>query len=295
MTLPLLLRATRAYSFPASIVPVLLGTALAAGPPNHRHPTDFLTFLLVLIGSILAHAGANAINDYYDYRNGVDTRPEHGSGVLTDGTLTAGQVFRLGASLLAAAAIFGILLLIRYHTRAHDSLWQPVVILALIGLACAVLYPTLLKRYGLGDLLIVMTFGVGLTLGAYLMQAGAVDVPWGKVILASLPIALLVDAILHANNIRDRADDQAAHVHTIASLLSEQNSRRLLAVLIFGPLAFVVAGVVYGSLSVWSMLTLIASPLLLRAYREVNVPLVAQAHLVFGLPYALSFLLPWRL
>ena len=294
MTLPLFFRATRAYSFPASIVPVLLGTALASGLLP-RHHIDFLTFILVLVGGGLAHAGANAVNDYYDFKNGVDTRPEHGSGVLTDGTMTPAQVFRLAATLFAAAALCGVLLLMRYHSLTHESIWQPIVVLAVIGLACAVLYPTLLKRYGLGDLLIVIAFGVGLTLGAYLMQAGATHAAWGQVILASIPVALLVDAILHANNIRDRADDQAAHVHTIASLLSEVNSRRLLALLMFGPLIFVVVGVALGSLSVWSMLTLISVPLLVRAYREINVPLVAQAHLVFGLPYALSFLLPWRI
>lgn len=294
MTLPLLLRATRAYSFPASIVPVLLGTALAAGIPHHPHRFDIVTFLLVLVGGVLAQAGGNTVNDYYDFKNGVDTRPEHGSGVLTDGTLTLPQMGRLTLVLLGGAALCGLLAVWRSYAVTGQSVWEPVVVLALIGLACAVLYPTLLKRHGLGDLLIVIAFGVGLTLGAYLLQVGAAGAAWGQVVVASLPVAFLVDAILHANNMRDREDDRAAHVHTIASLLSVPNSRRLLALLTFGPLAFVLVGAATGWLSVWSLLTLVAVPLLLRAYKEINVPLLAQAHLIFGLPYALSFILPGR-
>ncbi len=294
MNLPLFLRATRAYSFPASIVPVLLGTSLAAGIPHHPHRFDIVTFLLVLVGGVLSQAGGNTVNDYYDFKNGVDTRPEHGSGVLTDGTLTSGQMLRLTLVLLGSAAACGLLALVRSYDVTGQSVWEPVVVLALIGLACAVSYPTLLKRYGLGDLLIVITFGVGLTLGAYILQVGGRDAGWGLVVVASLPVAFLVDAILHANNMRDREDDRAAHVHTVASLLSVPNSRRLLAGLTFGPLAFVLVGTATGLLSVWSLLTLIAMPLMLRAYKEINVPLLAQAHLIFGLPYALSFILPGR-
>ena len=161
MTPSILWRATRAYSLPASIVPVALGTVLAArgygGVGEGRF--DLVTFVLVLLGAVLAHFGANVINDYFDFVNGVDTRPEHGSGVITGGQMTARQALNLAFVLFAGAALCGLLLL---RTRA-----AVVVPLALVGLACAVLYSAWLKRYGLGDLLIVIAFGIGLTLGAY--------------------------------------------------------------------------------------------------------------------------------
>src|SRR3712207_2191975 len=93
MTASVLWRATRAYSLPASIVPVALGTVLAARGYGEvgEGRFDFATFLLVLLGAILAHFGSNVINDYFDFVNGVDTRPEHGSGVITGGQMTARQ------------------------------------------------------------------------------------------------------------------------------------------------------------------------------------------------------------
>ena len=290
MTLPLFLRATRAYSFPASAVSILVGTALAV---SASHRFDAATFLLLLIGGLLAHAGANVLNDYYDFVNGVDTRPEHGSGVLTDGTLTPRRALKFGGLLLGSAALCGLLLLLRYQSLHGKSPWQVVVILSVIGLACAVLYPALLKRYALGDLLVMVAFGVGLTLGAYALQTGDVTRSqfWAVAVL-SLPGALLIDAILHANNLRDRETDRAAHVSTMATLLPGGAGRALLAVLLFAPPLFVVIGAGLGRLPYWSLLALIALPLLLRAFRERDVPLTAMAHLAFGLPYALSFLLP---
>ena len=126
-------RATRAYSLPASIVPVLLGTVLAARGYGETGAGrfDVVTFLLVLIGAVLAHFGANVINDYFDFRNGVDTRPEHGSGVLTGGAMKPRQALIYALVLFTGAAVCGLLLL-----RAHAAV---VVPLALIGFACAVL------------------------------------------------------------------------------------------------------------------------------------------------------------
>jgi 1,4-dihydroxy-2-naphthoate octaprenyltransferase len=168
-----------------------------------------------------------------------------------------------------------------------------VIPLALVGLACAVLYPALLKKYALGDLLIIIAFGLGLTLGAYGVQAaGAGTRQWLLVAFLSLPICLLVDAILHANNLRDAADDRAARVRTFATILSPQAGQTLQLILLFGPLAFVVIGVLTNLLPLWSLATFLSLPLLLRAARTGSVEGTAQTHLVFGLLYTVSFLLP---
>ena len=279
-------QATRFYSVPASIVPVLLGTALAARgycglPRGIFHVSEFL---LVLAGGILAHLGANVINDYFDFVKGVDTKPEHGSGVLTSGAMTAPQALTFGLILLGGAALCGLLLL-----RSQTSVVLP---LALVGLACAVLYPAFLKKYALGDLLIILAFGLGLTLGAYGVQAGTLSTAqWLRVSLYAVPVSLLVDAILHANNLRDAPDDRAAHVRTLATLLSPAAGQLLQQVLLFGPLVFIAVGVLTRFLPVWSLGTLLAVPLFVKAYRSGSVPETAQTHLIFGLIYVGSLLL----
>lgn len=285
MNAAVLWRATRAYSLPASVVPVLLGSVLAARGYGVDGAGRFhaVAFALTLVGAVLAHFGANVINDYFDYIKGVDTRPEHGSGVLTRGELSAPQALLYALVLFAGAGFCGLLLL-----RGHAAVIVP---LALIGLGCAVLYPAFLKKYGLGDLLIIIAFGFGLTLGAYGVQTGHLSAR--QILLVAfyaLPICLLVDAILHANNLRDAADDRAADVRTLATMLGRKLGQRLQLLLLFGPLLFVLGGVGAGFLPWWSLLTLLATPLLVRAVRTGSVEGTAQTHLVFGLLYTAAFL-----
>ncbi len=281
MRLRILWRATRSYSLPASVVPVLLGTVLAArgfGNGGRGH-FELGSFFCVLLGAMLAHVGANILNDYFDFAHGVDTRPEHGSGVLTRGELSARQALGLALGFLAAAFVWGA-------QPAFVGWW------VLIGLGCAVLYSALLKRFGLGDLLIVLSFGVGLTVGAYGVQIRPLT-PHGCLLAAlySVPICLLVDAILHANNLRDAPNDRSARVRTIATVLSPAGGERFQLFLLFGPLAFVLAAVGSGWLPLWSLATLAATPLLWRAARTGSVEGTAQTHLVFGLLYIGSLLL----
>lgn len=287
MNAAVLWRATRAYSFPASVVPVLLGTVLAArgyaGTADAHF--DLRTFLLVVIGAVLAHSGANVLNDYFDFVKGVDTRPEHGSGVLTRRELTPSQALTFGLAQLGAAAACAVFLL-PTHARI-------VVPLALIGLGCAVLYSALLKKYALGDLLIIVAFGFGLTLGAYGVQVPAISAAQCVTVsLYSIPICLLVDAILHANNLRDAADDRAVHVRTLATLLPPKAAQALQLCLLFGPLVFVLLSVIAQFLPLWSLATLLSLPLLIRAARSGSVEGTAQTHLAFGLLYTASFLPP---
>lgn len=285
VNLALIWRATRGYSLPASVVPVVLGTALAArgyaGAGAGRF--DAVAFLLVLLGGMLAHLGANVLNDYFDFVKGVDTRPEHGSGVLTRREIIPSQALAFGLCLMAGAAICAVPLL-----RNNAAF---VIALSLVGFGCAVLYSAFLKKYALGDLLIVLAFGLGLTLGAYGVQVHSLPVTqWLLVAFYSLPICLLVDAILHANNMRDAADDRAVNVRTLATLLSPNAARALQVVLLFGPPMFVIIAIATRLLPMWSAATLLSIPLLLRAYRTGSVEGTAQTHLVFGLLYALSFL-----
>ena len=83
-------QAARAFSFPASIVPVLIGSALAyrgygLDGAKAGGSFAFAPFALTMLGAILAHAGGNVFNDYFDFVRGVDTRPEHGVGDFNAG------------------------------------------------------------------------------------------------------------------------------------------------------------------------------------------------------------------
>src|SRR3972149_1884695 len=217
------LLATRPWSFPASIVPMLVGGALA-----HR-AGEFGggLFVLTLLGGLLFHIGANLFNTYFDFRPGVDSSADADDRTLVDGILRPRDVAIGGAAAFAVGAGIGGFLVSQ----------AGLVILALggIGLALGLFYtadPLGYKYRGLGDLGIFAAFGPVLVLGAYMVQTEKLDLlPF----LFAVPLGLIIDAILHANNLRDVQADRRSGAVTMAQLLGEDGSRWAYAALVLAP------------------------------------------------------------
>ena len=192
--------AARAYSFPASIIPVLFGSVLAV-LLNPGLEFSFINFILCLAGCILVQVGTNIINDIYDYEKGIDKEdkdlgiPHGGSMVLSMGLVSMKQMKTAAVVSLFLASLIGVYL----YTVA--GVW--IIYLTLFGLLSAIFYtakPLALKYKALGDIQVIISFGLGMTLGAYIVQTKEFSY---MPLLFSIPIGLLIDAILHSNNIRD--------------------------------------------------------------------------------------------
>ena len=158
--------------FPASVLPVLAGSAwgfMVAGQ------FDLYVFLLALLATVCVHAGANVLNDVGDDSGGTDRQNEDriypytgGSRFIQSGIMTASGMARLGTSLMAVAAIAGLLLLL---SKGAMVLWFGIA-----GLLIAVLYslgPVRLASIGLGELSVGIAFGVLPVTGAAWLQSGA--------------------------------------------------------------------------------------------------------------------------
>jgi len=213
--------AVRPFAFPASVIPVLLGTAAAVQAGG----VEFHLFRAVaaLGAMMLLHAGSNLISDGMDFRRGLDRETGPVSGAVVRGWLSSSAVIRGGLLLTGCGALIGLVL---------AWLTGPVLLLiGAIGMAGGLFYSRL-KYIGLGDLTVLLVFGVLGTLGAWTVQTGSaswIPVCW------SLPFGLLVTAILHANNWRDQAGDAARRVMTPARLLGGRGSRIYYGVLLSGP------------------------------------------------------------
>ncbi|MGB8958785.1 MAG: prenyltransferase [Candidatus Aminicenantales bacterium] len=213
--------AARPWSFPASTMPVIFGTALAVVIGGVRFSP--LLFLWAISTMVIYHSAANMLSDVYDFRHGLDRDATPVSGAIVRGWLTDKQVFR-GAALLFGLATISGLLLARIAGRS-------LLIVGAVGLAVGVFY-TLLKAHALGDLAVFLDFGLLGAAGAWIVQTGSFS--WLPV-LWTVPMAMLVSAILHANNWRDAASDGERHVNTVAGLLGDRGSLAYYGCLIFGP------------------------------------------------------------
>jgi len=151
-----------------------------------------------------------------------------------------------------------------------------------------------LKYKALGDVLISLTFGPLLVGFAFLAQTGGLD---ARPLVASLPLAMHIEAILHANNARDVKDDLARGVKTLASILGEKMSSHFYKILVGLPFVGLAARA-YSESSLTALLPILSSPLafkLIRAYQQGNMADLpkdtAKFQFAFGLLLVGSLLL----
>jgi 1,4-dihydroxy-2-naphthoate octaprenyltransferase len=202
-------------------MPVVFGTALAVIIGGARFAP--IKFLWALATMVVLHAAANVLSDVFDFRRGLDREVTPVSGAVVRGWLTDVRAMRGAAVLFGLGTISGLLI--------ARTAGRPLFIVGGAGVAVGAGY-TLLKARALGDLAVFLDFGLLGAAGAWIVQAGSFS--WLPV-LWTVPMAMLVIAILHANNWRDIASDGERRVSTVAGHLGDRGSLAYYGVLIFGP------------------------------------------------------------
>ncbi len=194
-----LFHATRPKFFPASVSPVVLGTAWGVMVSGQF---DFMLFALALLATVCVHAGSNVLNDVGDDSGGTDRQNTSriypytgGSRFIQTGIMESAGMARLGVSLLTIAAIAGLLLLL---------IKGPMILaFGVAGVALGVLYsigPLRLSAIGLGELAVAIAFGMIPVVGAAWLQSGIID---NEVFLYAVPVSAWVAAILLINEVPD--------------------------------------------------------------------------------------------
>jgi 1,4-dihydroxy-2-naphthoate octaprenyltransferase len=246
----------RPFSFTASTVPVAAAGALAALHGRFSWPL----FLGALLAAVLLHVGTNVTNEIYDVRKGIDdiTSPR-ASHALLKGRLTEREAFALVGAAFAAAAAMGVGLV--------AARGWPVVVLGLLGLVGGFGYtapPLQYKFRALGLPLVFLLMGPLMVVGAYYVVAGAFS--W-QALVVSLPVGLLVAAILHGNEWRDLSDDARAGISTLSIRTGRRVAHRLYVSLVVGAYLALALAVAVGALPPPSLLAMLSLPLLVRAIR----------------------------
>lgn len=241
------LQAVRIFSFTASIVPILVGSAFAL---IDRTFDPFL-FVLMVLASVACHAGANLANDYFDHVKGIDTKESLGpSKVIQQELLTPAEVKRGMFVAFGLATVLGLIIV-------AESSWV-VLVLALFSLAAAFFYtggPKPLGYIALGEVVVFVFMGWVMIGGAYYVHAGTVT--W-QVLVAATAIAAFVAEILHANNIRDIEPDRRAGKVTLATLFGRRGSAH--EYLFLAALAYAaIVALVIGDRSLWPAMIVFAT------------------------------------
>jgi 1,4-dihydroxy-2-naphthoate octaprenyltransferase len=295
-------RAVRPFAFTVSLIPPIMG-GLMALIENPGLKFSLFHFILAGIGCMTAHAGANLLSDYYDFRTRVDREGTFGSsGVLVAGIMSPEQVLRGGCVAIGIAGIVGAYLI--FVTPSGTSLIWLIALGGVLGIFYTA-KPFELKYHALGDLAVFIAFGPAMVLGAYLVQAHHFSL---KPVLYSIPIGLLVDAVLHSNNLRDIASDRVVKIKTVPILIGERWAKLMYQALVFGAYLITLLLVLAGGLTAFALLVFLSLPPAVKVANMVrhkeSVPMekfafidaaTAQVHLAFGLLMAIGLVLGYFL
>ncbi len=284
--------ATRPWSFPASVMPILiLWGFLFYNQSACGLEVCWTNALLCMPLLVIVHAGGNMVSDYSDYTRRVDL-PGCPNGVtwIYDGTFDAREILRYGIVLIAVGVAIGIVLLLN---SSWEGLWIGVV-----GLLLTFGYFPM-KGHWLGDADILCSF-------ALLPAAGTMFVSTGEyhceTLLYILPLGLLTVSILHANNTRDINNDARAGLLTLSNTLGGRMGKRIYVAEITLPYVLVFVYCLCLRQPWTLMLVLLTLPAAVRNLRTMlaadermvgQIPtldkLSAQLQMMFGLLSAVGY------
>src|SRR5918996_1365049 len=272
------------FSLTASIVPVAAGAALAAVDGSFSWPL----FATALVASVLLQIGTNVTNEIYDVRKGIDTivspRASH---AIVEGKVREAEATSIVAASFAGAVAIGVWLI---AVRG----W-PVALLGVVGLLAGFGYtgpPFAYKYRALGVPLVFVLMGPLMVVGSYFVVSGSFS--WDAVAL-SIPIGLLVAAILHGNEWRDISEDARAGIETLSTRFGRRAAHIAYVALIVGAYVALALSVIAEIVPEWTLLSVLSLPLLVRVIgsselgaqgQQRAIAMIdlqtAQLHAVFG-------------
>ncbi len=281
--------AVRPKTLTGASVPVMIALALAWADGGGG---DFkiLPAVLCMLFAFVMQIDANFVNDYFDFKSGKDDESRLGPPRACQMGWIDVKAMRLGIlATTAVACAIGLPL-------AFIAGWQMVVVGVLCVLFCF-LYTTFMAQHAMGDVLVLVFFGLIPVGATYYIQTG--NTP-PHLFVVAIACGLVVDTLLVVNNYRDIHNDKRAGKNTLIVAIGEKWGRVLY--LWLGIIACMAGSVFSIEGNIWPfVLPFVYLMLHVKAYRhmvsigegrELNVVLAETARnmFVYGLTVAVGLL-----
>jgi len=248
---------TRPQFLILSVVLIFLGTSIAW----YDHFFNFWHALLAFVGLVLLHTSVNVLNDYFDYRSGIDLEVKRtpfsgGSGLLPARSLSPMSVLRFGIICFLLSVPIGAYFVVRQG-------WHLLPLLVL-GAVCVLIYTPLLTKLGWPEWAPGLGLGALPVLGAYFIQAGRYTLP---AVVASFPSFILVHNLLFLNEFPDVEADRKGGRKTLPIVLGKARASRLYSALTLLVYVWIIGSVIAGFMPVFSLIALLTFPFALKAIK----------------------------
>ena len=239
----------------ASVIAVSAGLALSWW---HGVQIDIWYAIMTLGGVIALHASVDLLNDYWDYKRGIDTLTQRtkmsgGTGVLPEGLLEPTQVYRAGIIFLIIGGLIGSYFVV------IDG-----IIIGLI-LAFAVLsiyfYSTKIVDSGLAELFVTVK-GTMIVLGTYFIQSSEINI---SSIMAGIFVGVLSSLVLFITSFPDYEADKAKGRKTLVIFLGKQKATTMFWIFPIIAYSVLISGILYEIFPLYCIISLAVVPLIIKA------------------------------
>ena len=283
----------RAPFLPLSVVLAFLGTCIAW----YDGAFHLGYALLAFFGLLLAHISVDVLNEYFDYKSGVDletvrTPFSGGSGALPAGLISPKQALWLGLGSFLAIVPVGI-----YFTVTRGWLLLPLLLVAAV---CIIFYTPVILKLRWPEWSPGLGLGFLPVLGAYFVQTGTYTLP---AVIACIPSGILVHNLLLLNEFPDVEADSKAGRKTLPITMGTVKAGIVYSVLTVIVYLWIIGGVAVGQMPVFCLIALLTIPFAIKAIKGAlkpedmgklmpamanNVLVVLLTQLLLGIGYILA-------
>ena len=205
------LAGARPRTWPAAIVPVMVGSSASQAAP------EGVRVILVLVVALFLQIGVNYANDYSDGIRGSDDSRVGPMRLVASGAAKPLSVRRAALLSFGVAAVAGL------YLAVLTSLWLvPIGAAAIVAAWCYTGGPRPYGYSGLGELFVFVFFGLVASVGSTYVQDEEVT---ALAVGASIPVGLLAVALLVTNNLRDLPKDALVGKNTLAVRMGDKPTR----------------------------------------------------------------------
>ena len=238
-----------------SVVLAFLGTTIAWYDGDFHLGYALLAFL----GLLLCHISVNVLNDYFDYKSGIDLEAKRtpfsgGSGILPAALLKPRQVLWFGLVSLLLAVPIGV-----YFVLARGWALLPLLVVAAL---CTILYTPVLTRLGWPEWAPGAGMGALPVLGVYFVQTADYTLP---AVIAIIPSGILVHNLLLLNEFPDVEADKKAGRKTLPIVIGKSKAWIVYSILTLVVYVWITGWVLAGKMPEFSLIALLTLPLAIKA------------------------------
>ena len=288
------LRVIRVRFLLASVIAVLVGLALNW---SQNSTIEYFDVILTFAGVMSLHASVDLLNDYWDFKRGIDTKTTRtkmsgGTGVLPEGLLKPSSVYRAGVLFLILGSLIG----------SYFVITNGILIAIILGFAILSIYfySTKIVDSGLGEFFVAVK-GSMIVIGTFFIQSGEINI---ESILAGIVIGTLSSLVLFIASFPDHDADKSKGRKTLVIVVGKEKASKLFWVFPLIAYAVITIGVVLEFFPLLSLISLLSFPLIIKSglglqknYNSVNdlVPFMSASlkfSRITGILFALSLFIP---